>query len=854
MNTLHCITIAALAATASAQVCNFEPPVFYNIPGGSDGPYFIASGDIDNDGDIDLITDYNGPGDDPTQILWNDGQGNFSLGPVLNAGWGFGQVALGDMDGDGDLDVLRVSYFSNGVYFFRNNGTSFSSGTYYSGGGGSRAVVFADIDGDNDLDFVVTDKFGGNIRPYRNINGLGFTSVGLFPVGAQPFGMDAGDIDGDGDIDIAVTNEDDNTVTVAFNNGSGQFPTTRTYPVGQRPVDITLTDLDGDGWTDAVVANWNNLVGIGDTVSVLMSDEEGGLDGHITYQVAARPTSVKTADMNGDGFLDIVAACGVDDEISVLPGNGDGTFAPAESFPAGNSPEYLALGDFDADGAPDAAVVLGSPNAVSIIINACDTPVDPPVVDTLWHVGWDNFFNEDIPTHVAVDPDGNVITAGASSFNFNEEDFYVVKFDSDGNRLWDNTYNGTGDHYDKIYNLEIDSDGAAIVSGESWNNNFGVEWATVKINPDGTTAWVRRYLAANTFSQQRPGGMAIGPNNEIAVCGYYINADFDYVFAVVVYEADGSVRFDAHLPDSGTIYTGQAHAVSFDPAGDLVVTGSIDDDDEFGEEMLTAKFAADGTLLWSERLDATTTDIFNETIGRALYIDADHNIFVAASVYTGSATGDDFLVTKYDSAGTLIWSRTISGLGASNAYKITPLPDGTLVVSGSGGSGVVMQTLDSNGTSLWASTVAASINTSNPGGHITLGSDGFLYLLGQAGSDLIVFQVDQDGALLSTTNLDSGSATDSRAAITSAPGGVLYALGMYQPEIVNRRDFSLFKLSTAPNCPADLTSDGVLNFFDVQAFLTAFASGDPVADFAADGTHNFFDVLAFLEAFDAGCP
>lgn len=55
-------------------------------------------------------------------------------------------------------------------------------------------------------------------------------------------------------------------------------------------------------------------------------------------------------------------------------------------------------------------------------------------------------------------------------------------------------------------------------------------------------------------------------------------------------------------------------------------------------------------------------------------------------------------------------------------------------------------------------------------------------------------------------------------------------------------------------CPADLTGDGMLNFFDVSAFLGAFAANDPIADFTGDGLYNFFDVSAFLSAFAAGCP
>ena len=55
-------------------------------------------------------------------------------------------------------------------------------------------------------------------------------------------------------------------------------------------------------------------------------------------------------------------------------------------------------------------------------------------------------------------------------------------------------------------------------------------------------------------------------------------------------------------------------------------------------------------------------------------------------------------------------------------------------------------------------------------------------------------------------------------------------------------------------CAADLNGDGVLNFFDVSAFLTAFNAQDPIADFNGDGLFNFFDVSAFLTDFNAGCP
>jgi len=55
-------------------------------------------------------------------------------------------------------------------------------------------------------------------------------------------------------------------------------------------------------------------------------------------------------------------------------------------------------------------------------------------------------------------------------------------------------------------------------------------------------------------------------------------------------------------------------------------------------------------------------------------------------------------------------------------------------------------------------------------------------------------------------------------------------------------------------CRPDLNRDGVLDFFDLAAFLSAFASGFPIADFVNDGVYDFFDVAEFLAQFSLGCP
>ncbi|MDF1809507.1 MAG: GC-type dockerin domain-anchored protein [Phycisphaerales bacterium] len=65
---------------------------------------------------------------------------------------------------------------------------------------------------------------------------------------------------------------------------------------------------------------------------------------------------------------------------------------------------------------------------------------------------------------------------------------------------------------------------------------------------------------------------------------------------------------------------------------------------------------------------------------------------------------------------------------------------------------------------------------------------------------------------------------------------------------------TIVAIGTAPGCEADINDDGELNFFDVSAFLSAFAMMDPVADFNNDGEFNFFDVSSFIASFSTGCP
>lgn len=831
---LAMIPLFTLTGLAVGTTPSFDTAVSYPAPSGA---YGLAAGDLDNDGAIDLVTTSNtGNPNDPIRIYWNDGSGGFATTSEITSGDGPREIALADFDADGDLDLFISNYFSNDMYLIPNSGgRAFGSPTSYATGGGCQGIDTGDIDNDGDPDFVATDHFGSRIRPYRNINGLGFSSVGLFGTGDNPWAIELADMDNDGDLDSVVTSEESPIVTIAYNAGDGTFPTTIDHTVGRRPTGAAVADLNGDGANDIVTADWGMLSPINNTVSVLLADGDGGFEPAVAYTAYGRPGSVEIADIDSDGTLDLVVACEADDGFAVLTGNGDGTFNAPMLFDIGTQPGRIALADFDGDGDVDIAAAGTVPSRVTVSMNNTGTPVEPRPLDVEWQTSYDNFFNQDTPSHIAVRADGSIVTAGATAFTPNEEDFLIVAFDAQGNQLWEYVYNGDGDHYDKIEHLRVGADGSVIVVGQSWGPSFSVQWATMKLDASGNLLWVDRYEGDNPAASQYPRGMELADDGRIAVGGWSRDASFVNVFfTVVLYDADGGVLFERTLPGTPGI-DGQAEDVAFDPDGNIIAIGGIDSAQGFGQDTYLVKLGPTGDVLWSVQGDQAVGDIVES--------DAAGNIYTAAG---GT-------LTKYNPDGDELWALA---LGMSRASKITHRPDGTLLVSGASGGGVRIVAVAPDGSVLWATQSPGSVRSDNPEGHLAVQANGTIAVLGQIGTDLGVYRYLPDGSLLDETRVDSGSSTDSRAAI-AASGNSLYALGSYEPQIVNRRDFVLFRLDEAElGCNgADIAEPfGVLDLGDVQTFIAGFTGQDPIADIDSNSVFDLADVQAFIGAFTAACP
>lgn len=132
------------------------------------------------------------------------------------------------------------------------------------------------------------------------------------------------------------------------------------FAAGSQPIAITSADLDGDGNLDLAVADY-----AGNQVSVLRGNGLGSFAAPVSYATGAAPYAVATGDFNGDGALDLVVANSNDATVSVLLGQTSGglptgTFAPESVVAVANSPASVAVGDFNQDGIADIAVGCAS--------------------------------------------------------------------------------------------------------------------------------------------------------------------------------------------------------------------------------------------------------------------------------------------------------------------------------------------------------------------------------------------------------------------------------------------------------------------------------------------------------------
>jgi hypothetical protein len=341
-------------------------------------PQAVAVADVNGDGIPDLVvanfnrySDSSGnsyPIPGTVSVLTGNGDGTFQTQQTFPVGYGPRSVAVADLNGDGEPDIVTTNYSENTVSVLLNTTASGSatltfdtSGKPIPVGQSPGAVAVADVNGDGIPDLLVAN-FQGNNGQSQGLSVLlgkgdgSFQPQKQFSTGFVPFSMAVGDVNGDGTPDVVVGNFGAHTVSVLQGTGDGSFDPPQNFATGFYPGALVVADVTGDGKPDIVVTNSGSSFNPGSAVSVLPGNGDGSFQAPPAIATGATPVATVVADLNGDGKRDIVTANQNDGSISVLLGNGDGSFQPRQTISLHFPPNALAVADVNGDGKPDLVV------------------------------------------------------------------------------------------------------------------------------------------------------------------------------------------------------------------------------------------------------------------------------------------------------------------------------------------------------------------------------------------------------------------------------------------------------------------------------------------------------------------
>lgn len=373
----------------------------------------VALGDVDGDGDLDAFvgTDRQRQQSIPDSIYINQGghqegiPGSFvDSGQRLHDG-ATNAVALGDLDGDGDLDAVISTNAGNFIYI--NADGNFQKSEQPLNHQWSRTVALGDVDGDGDLDaFISMYIYVDNVyatHVYRNQGGIQGGAPGTFgeeseQLGtANGYGIALGDLDNDGDLDAFIGNESTPNQVYLNQGGVQQGRQGLFRDSGQKLGDahskaVALGDVDGDGDLDAIVANERIYVYNEDNIGELAGEQEnrlylnqggrqGGNLGHFqeseqgldTVESKGDSRAVALTDLDGDGDLDALVANRFSNRVYINQGGeqqGTRGHFSVSSIRLGSADSYdVAVGDLDGDGDTDAFVSNSDGQADKIWLN-----------------------------------------------------------------------------------------------------------------------------------------------------------------------------------------------------------------------------------------------------------------------------------------------------------------------------------------------------------------------------------------------------------------------------------------------------------------------------------------------------
>jgi hypothetical protein len=381
----------------------------------------IVVGDWHGDGDLDLATSHLAGSD----IKIHKGHGDCTFGTTsfINiAGDSQFSMATGDFNGNGKLDLASLSVLSAVRTFFGGGDGSFVMSTAWVGGANLQDIASCDANGDAFGDLAIANASvgvtPGNVFVLRGKANGTFSNGGTWLTGGDTHSVEAVDLDGDG-LDDFATVLTSPYEAVVLHNSAGSFTVTDRVGLAALPWDVSAGDVTGDGLPDVVAANQN-----GSSITLLAAAADGSYSGNPSWPTDPSPNAFAAGDFDHDGLQDFAAEALSGPSVSVQLGQPDGSFTNASNDAVGAQPLAMVSADLDGDGEQDLVTANASADSVSVLLGTASGDFSPladvPAGDDPEGLALGDFDGDGEADLAAANADANAVTIlpglGAGSF------------------------------------------------------------------------------------------------------------------------------------------------------------------------------------------------------------------------------------------------------------------------------------------------------------------------------------------------------------------------------------------------------------------------------------------------------
>jgi len=384
------LAVDSLAITLFTPGGGHKPIAYYPVPPNPSG---LLVADLNNDGKLDVVVLSGGTSTAPAAVAVFLGKGDGTVTPgatYATTGYGPYAAVAFDFNGDNKLDLAVLTQGNVAIFLGHGDGT-FAAPVNYPVSQIDETLALGDFNGDGHADLVA-----GGVQNLSMLLGNGdgtFRAAVSLPQYIGAYSMAPGDFNHDGKLDLAISDTQSGTVSILLGDGKGGFAGEYDYIAGYLPGNILASDLDGDGNLDVVLGSGHPDVlaanSYADTITVFFGRGDGTLIGPPAYAVnagmqASYPTSLATADFNGDGKPDLAVAAG---ELWILLSQGGGSFKTPVAIPnptsapntMGVKVSSVAAGDFNGDGKQDLVVGDANGSGVYVLLGNGDGTFKAPV-------------------------------------------------------------------------------------------------------------------------------------------------------------------------------------------------------------------------------------------------------------------------------------------------------------------------------------------------------------------------------------------------------------------------------------------------------------------------------------------